>query len=269
MTGRAGLILFFGVWITVAGSDPSAVGQQPARSRTPDSAKTYRYEVLARYPHDRQAFTQGLTYYDGYLYESTGLQGQSSLRKVDLTTGRVLKKVDLGAEYFAEGLTILRGKIYQLTWLSGVGFTYDLSTFEKTGEFHYEGEGWGLTNDGRSLIVSDGSNRLKFLDPRDFKVERSIDVFYQGKPLDQLNELEYIDGEIYSNVWHKDLIARIDPATGRLLGTIDLTGIGAGLGLDSEEVLNGIAYQPKSACLLVTGKRWPFLFKIRLVVAGE
>jgi glutamine cyclotransferase len=270
MTRRGGLILSFGVWLAIAGlSVSTGIGQQPERGRRPDSPKAYRYEVLARYPHDREAFTQGLTYYDGFLYESTGLEGHSSLRKVDLITGRVEKKVDLDNKYFAEGLTILRGRIYQLTWLSGVGFTYDLATFQKTGEFHYEGEGWGLTNDGRSLIISDGSNRLRFVDPKDFRVQRSIDVFYQGKPLDQLNELEYINGEIYSNIWHKDLIARIDPATGKLLGMIDLAGLGAGLGLDSEEVLNGIANLPGCDCLLVTGKRWPLLFKIRLVVAGE
>jgi len=267
MIRKAELLLFFGIWIAEVGfSAFKSDGQVKGR---PPNPKTYTYQVLARYPHDRHAFTQGLTYYDGYLYESTGLEGQSSLRQVDLTTGRVLKKVGVDGKYFAEGLTILRGKIYQLTWLSGVGFIYDLSTFDKTGEFHYEGEGWGLTNDSKSLIMSDGSNKLKFLDPKDFKVQRSIEVFYQGKPLDQLNELEFINGEIYSNVWHKDLIARIDPASGRLLGMIDLTGLGAGLGLDSEDVLNGIAFLPKSASLLVTGKRWPILFKIRLLAPGE
>ena len=265
---RAELVLSLGSWAVVIGfGNLAGSGQQPARpSYTP---KTYAYQVLARYPHDRKAFTQGLTYHGGYLYESTGLEGQSSLRKVDLTSGKVLKKVDVDGKYFAEGLTVFRGKIYQLTWLSAVGFIYDIDTLDKTGEFHYEGEGWGLTSDSNSLIMSDGSNRLKFLDPKDFKVQRSIDVFYQGRPLNQLNELEYINGEIYSNVWHRDLIARIDPATGRLLGIIDLTGLGAGLGLGSEDTLNGIAYLPKSASLLVTGKRWPLLFRLKIQAAGE
>jgi len=264
------LILSFGVWLTVLACSASSGSQQrSAASRATQNPKLYRYEVLDKYPHDRQAFTQGLTYHDGYLYESTGLQGQSSLRKVDLSTGRVLRKIDLDPKYFAEGLTVFQGKLYQLTWLSGIGFVYDLATMDKVGEFHYEGEGWGLTSDQKSLIMSDGSNRLKFLDPRDFKVQRSIEVFYQGQPLTELNELEYINGEIFSNVWHKDIIVRIDPAAGKVLGIIDLTGLGSGLGLGSEDVLNGIAYLPGTATLLVTGKRWPSIFKIRAIASGE
>src|SRR5262245_32300357 len=270
MVRRASLILSFGTSLAIVGC--IAVGgirQQPASSRASQAPKLYRYEVLGKYPHDRQAFTQGMTYHDGYLYESTGLQGQSSLRKVDLNTGRVLRKVDLDSKYFAEGLTIFKGKIYQLTWLSGIGFVYDVATLDKIGEFHYEGEGWGLTNDQRSLIMSDGSNSLKFLDPVDFKIQRSIEVYYQGRPLTELNELEYINGEIFSNVWHKNIIVRIDPEGGRILGIIDLTGLGTGLGLGSEDVLNGIAYLPRSASLLVTGKRWPFIFRIRAIASGE
>jgi glutamine cyclotransferase len=253
--------------LSVSNLAPVSQGGQPQR-KSDEKVKLYRYEVLRKYPHDRQAFTQGLTYHDGSLYESTGLQGQSSLRKLDLRTGRVLKRIDLDPKYFAEGLTILRGKIYQLTWLTGVGFVYDLTTLDRVGEFHYEGEGWGLTSDKRSLIMSDGSNRLQFLDPRDFQVERTIEVYYEGRPLSELNELEYINGEIFSNVWHKNLIARIDPATGRLLGIIDLTGLDSGLGLGPEDVLNGIAYLPGSGRLLVTGKRWPFLFSIRPIASG-
>ena len=264
MFRRAQTILPFLIWLAMMGWSPSRRSEEPVpQTNTTETVKLYKYEVLAKYPHDRQAFTQGLIYHNGYLYESTGLQGKSSLRKVDLNTGRVLKKVDLEPEYFGEGLTIFQDKIYQLTWLSGVGFVYDLDGLDRVSEFHYNGEGWGLTHDQRSLIMSDGSNRLRFLDPKGFKVERSIEVFYQGQALTNLNELEYINGEIFSNVWHKDLIARIDPATGRLLGIIDLTGLGAGLGLGPEDVLNGIAYLPGSDCLLVTGKRWPLIFKIR------
>jgi len=267
---RGKSLLRFGIWLTLAGCGALAAGvQRSAPTRPPSSVPVYRYEVLAKYPHDRQAFTQGLVYHDGHLYESTGLQGQSSLRKIDLSTGRVLRKVDVEAKYFAEGLTVFQGKLYQLTWLSGVAFVYDLGSMNKIGERHYEGEGWGLTNDQTSLIMSDGSNKLKFLDPADFTVRRSIEVFYKGQPLNELNELEYIDGKIYSNVWHKDLIAKIDAATGRVDGIIDLTGLGTGLGLEAEDVLNGIAYQPRCDCLLVTGKRWPFLFKIRAVKSVE
>jgi glutamine cyclotransferase len=248
---------------------PFAGSKQGATAKPAETVKSYRYEVLARYPHDAQAFTQGLIYHDGYLYESTGLEGNSSLRKVELNTGKVLKKVDLDPKYFGEGLTIFQGKIYQITWLSGVGFVYDVGTLAKVAEFHYDGEGWGLTHDERSLILSDGSNRLQFLDPKEFKVKRSIEVFYHGKPLSELNELEYINGQIFSNVWHQNLIARIDPATGRLLGIVDLTGLGSGLGLGSEDVLNGIAYVSKTDNLLVTGKRWPFLFRIRLIESSE
>jgi glutamine cyclotransferase len=250
------------VWARSAGKGFSREGWS-------GKVKLYKYQVLDKYPHDRGAFTQGLIYYDDYLYESTGLQGKSSLRKIELKTGRLLKKVDLDEEYFGEGLTIFGGKIYQLTWLTGIGFIYDLDHFDKVGEFHYDGQGWGLTHDGRSLILSDGTNRLRFMDPREFKLQRSIEVFEDNLPLTQLNELEFIKGEIFSNIWHKDVIARIDPATGQLTGMIDLSGLGLGLGLGSEDVLNGIAYLEKEDCLLVTGKRWPFLFKIRITVAGE
>jgi glutamine cyclotransferase len=248
--------------------DLARTGEVAPRDTSAQEVKQYRYQVMGKYPHDPQAFTQGLIYHGGYLYESTGLQEKSSLRKVELSTGKVLKKVDLDTKYFGEGLTIFRDRIYQLTWLSGVGFIYNLD-FNKLGEFHYEGEGWGLTHNARSLILSDGTNRLKFLDPKDFKVERSIEVLDRGQPLNKLNELEFINGEIFSNVWHKDLIVRIDPGTGRLLGIIDLSGLGSGIALGPEDVLNGIAYLPKDDCLIVTGKRWPFLFKIRIITSGE
>jgi len=269
MVRRAQLTILLGVLLAGVGSGGVAGVQQRATPPKPaHDTKLYKYQILSSYHHDPEAFTQGLVYHDGYLYESTGLHGKSSLRKVELTTGKVLKKVDLEPKYFGEGLTIFRDRIYQLTWLSGTGFIYDLH-LDRVGEFHYEGEGWGLTHDSRYLILSDGSNRLKFLDPKDFKVARSIEVFYRGQPLSALNELEYINGQIYSNLWHKDLIARIDPATGNLLGMIDLSGLGSALKLGSEDVLNGIAYVPGGEWLLVTGKRWPTLFKIRAVPLGE
>ena len=220
------------------------------------------FTVEAKYPHDPRAFTQGLEYHNGYLYESTGLNGQSSLRKVDLKTGEVVKEVNVPAQYFAEGLTILGNKIYQLTWQTKLGFIYDLDTFKQIGQFSYDWEGWGLTNDGQHLIMSDGSNKLRFVDPSTFRIVKSMDVFSQGAPLRELNELEYINGVIFSNIWHSNKIARIDPKTGKLMGFLDLTGLSSGLHLGEEDVLNGIAYNRNSNRLIVTGKRWPALFVI-------
>ncbi|MGH9762476.1 MAG: glutaminyl-peptide cyclotransferase [Blastocatellia bacterium] len=222
------------------------------------------FAVQAKYPHDPRAFTQGLEYHDGYLYESTGLNGQSSLRKVDLKTGELVKEVNVPAQYFAEGLTILGNKIYQLTWQTKLGFIYDLDTFKQIGQFSYDWEGWGLTNDGQHLIMSDGSNKLRFVDPNTFRVVKAIDVFSQRAPLRELNELEYINGVIFSNIWHSNQIARIDAKTGKLLGFVDLTGLSSGLNLGEEDVLNGIAYDKSSDHLIVTGKRWPAVFVIAI-----
>jgi glutamine cyclotransferase len=226
----------------------------------------YTYEVRDSYPHDPTAFTQGLVIQDGALFESTGLHNSSSLRKVDLRTGRVLKKVDVPAEFFAEGMTIFRGKIFQLTWQSPKGFVYDLNSFEKTGEFAYEGEGWGLTHDDQFLILSDGTNAIRFLDPSNYAVVKTIKVFDGARPLTQLNELEYIKGEIYANIWQTDRIARIAPASGEVTGWIDLTGL-LKIKNDSEppvDVLNGIAYDEAQDRLFVTGKLWPKIFEIKL-----
>jgi glutamine cyclotransferase len=225
----------------------------------------YTFKVRKSFPHDPTAFTQGLVFQDGALFESTGLYGASSLRKVDLETGRVLKKIEVPAEYFAEGMTIFQGKIFQLTWKAHKGFTYDLKSFEKTGEFAYEGEGWGLTHDDQFLIMSDGTNQLRFLDPSSFKVVRTIKVFDAARPLMELNELEYIKGEIYANIWQTNRIARIAPASGEVLGWIDLDGL---LKIEDNsqpvDVLNGIAYDEASDRLFVTGKLWPKLFEIQL-----
>jgi glutaminyl-peptide cyclotransferase len=225
------------------------------------------YQVIQSYPHDSQAFTQGLIYVDGYLYESTGLEGRSSLRKVDLSTGQVLQKYDLSSEYFAEGLTDWGTTLIQLTWKSHTGFVYSRYSFALLRTFKYEGEGWGLTHDNTHLIMSDGTAYLRFFDPQSFRVTRRIRVVDEaGHAVDNLNELEYIDGEIYANIWHKDEIVRISPETGKILGRIDLRGIidKRQLG-DGDAVLNGIAYDAVNRRLFVTGKLWPKLFEIKIV----
>jgi glutaminyl-peptide cyclotransferase len=234
-------------------------------NETASETAVYAFDVVGRWPHDTAAFTQGLEYYEGSLYESTGGHGTSSLRQVELETGRVLRRVDVPREYFAEGLTIFRGKIYQLTWQAHKGFIYDLASFQMLGEFAYEGEGWGLTHDDRSLILSDGTNRIRFLDPVNFRVERSIQVFNGDKPLMKLNELEYIRGEIYANVWQTDWIVRLDPQTGKILGRIDLKGLLPPADrTGTTDVLNGIAYDEGRDRIFVTGKLWPKLFQIGL-----
>jgi glutaminyl-peptide cyclotransferase len=223
------------------------------------------YQIIGIWPHDSGAFTQGLIFSDGKLYESTGQVGQSSLRLVDLQSGSVAKKVDVPSPYFAEGITMLNGKIYQLTWMHEIGFIYDAQKLERVGEFKYNGEGWGIATDGRSLIISDGSNRLRFLDPDSFQVTKTIAVLDGKVPIDQLNELEYVNGEIYANIWHNDRVATIDPQNGRVTGWIDLTGLlQPGDVHDPEAVLNGIAYDQAGDRLFVTGKLWPRLFEIKI-----
>jgi glutamine cyclotransferase len=238
-------------------SNEKAAGQEPV--------PIYGYEVVHVWPHDPGAFTQGLVFHDGKLLESTGQVGRSSLRRVELETGKVLQKVDVPEPYFAEGITLLKGKIYQLTWQQQLGFIYDAWTFEKIGKFNFQGEGWGLTNDGQSLLLSDGTNRIRFLDPDNFQVRKTIAALDGSMPVIEINELEYIQGEIYANIWHDDRIVRIDPQTGRVVGWIDLTGLLApGEVHDEEAVLNGIAYDDTNGRLFVTGKLWPKLFEIRI-----
>ena len=238
------------------------------KNRSPNigaQVPVYTFDVVATWPHDPGAFTQGLEIYQGSLYESTGLYGSSSLRQVDLQTGRVIRRVSIPSEYFAEGITVFQGKIYQLTWQSHKGFIYDLTTFQRLSEFAYDGEGWGLTHDSKYLIMSDGTNRLRFLDPVSFETMRTISVAHKGEPLNDLNELEYIKGEIYANIWQTDRIVRVDPDTGRILGWIDLSGLLSAADRNAEtDVLNGIAYDETTDRLFVTGKQWPRLFQIRL-----
>ncbi len=248
-----------------APSASSASGQQAATVTPAAEVPVWTYEVVNTWPHDTTAYTQGLIYHDGILYESTGLNGQSSLRKVELQTGKVLKKIPVASQYFAEGMTLLNGRIFQLTWQNQKGFIYEPENFRQIGEFAYTGEGWGLTHDGQSLILSDGTNQIRFINPETFKVERAISVVYKGKEVMELNELEYIRGEIYANIWQTDEIIRIDPKTGKVLGVIDLTGLLPGKRAnEADDVLNGIAYDEKGQRIFVTGKRWPKLFEIRL-----
>jgi glutamine cyclotransferase len=255
---------------------PASSNQAEAQSGAPatqtgtaaprESVPLYTYEVVRSWPHDTRAFTQGLVFYQGALYESTGQNGASTLRQVELQTGKVLRKVDVDERYFAEGMTISQGKIFQLTWTGHKGFIYDLKGFEHLGEFAYEGEGWGLTSDDFGhLIMSDGTNRIRFLDSSNFRLMRAINVYDGGLPLMEINELEYIKGEIFANVWKTDRIVRIDPQNGRILGWIDLAGLRPHeVESNGEDVLNGIAYDEKDDRLFVTGKRWPTIFEIRL-----
>ena len=224
------------------------------------------YRVVHSYPHDQHAFTQGFVFIGGHLYESTGIQGQSTLREEDLESGRILRMQLVSDKYFAEGLTDWKNTLVQLTWQSHLGLVYDRATFRLLRTFHYEGEGWGLTHDAKSLILSDGTSGLRFFDPDSFKELRRITVKDHGRPVTQLNELEFIHGEIYANVWHSNRIARIAPASGRVLGWIDLSGLMPRDQLSSDEaVLNGIAYDAEHDRLFVTGKLWPKVFEISLV----
>lgn len=237
----------------------------------------YGYDVIKAYRHDKNAFTQGLFYHNGFLYESTGQYGASTLRKVELETGKVLEKYEVPREFFAEGIALLDGKIYQLTWQEGIGFVYDLETFKLLREFRYRGEGWGLTTDGTSLYHSDGTHVIRVFDPEKYEVTRSIVVNDErGRPLTRINELEWVKGEIWANIWHSEQIgkpnniARIDPASGKLLGWIDLGGISPDdIARNSENTLNGIAYDPEGDRIFITGKNWEKLFEIKLKALSQ
>ena len=224
------------------------------------------YEVVHAYPHDPGAFTEGLFYKDGVLYESTGLEGHSTIRKVTLETGEVVQASRFPPEMFGEGIVDWNGDLIALTWRNHVGFVIDLATFSLLREFPIEGEGWALTRNEHEIFMSDGTSSLRVLDPATLAEKRRIPVTAEGKPVDQLNELEWIKGEIYANIWQTDRIARIDPATGHVKGWIDLSGLLASQGFvkGRPDVLNGIAYDAKDNRLFVTGKLWPFLFEIKL-----
>ncbi len=238
----------------------------PGLSAEPAHVPWYGFAVVNVYPHSRRAFTQGLEFRNGVLYESTGLEGRSSLRKEELESGKLLHEIDLPPQYFGEGITVLGARIVQITWQTHAGFIYDRSSFTLLKQFTYPGEGWGLTNDGRHIYFSDGSSQIRCLNGETLKEERRISVHEGGRAIDQLNELEWVRGEIFANVWQTDRIARISPVDGRILGWIDLAGL-----LPKEDkaqdtdVLNGIAYDSQHGRLFVTGKLWPKLFEIRLV----
>jgi glutamine cyclotransferase len=259
MFRRVSALIFFSWLLCLA---PISLAAQSVSPRHADT-----YQIVHTYPHDAKAFTQGLIYVDGHLYESTGENGRSSVRMVELTTGRVLQKYDLPDEYFGEGLTDWGSDLLQLTWKAHKGFIYDRFSFSTRGTFAYEGEGWGLTHDATDVILSDGTAYLRFLDPKSFRVKRRVRVVDDaGKPVENLNELEFVKGEIYANIWHSNLIARVSPRTGKVLGWIDLSGIIPPAELsDPEAVLNGIAYDAAGDRLFVTGKLWPKLFEIKVV----
>jgi len=229
------------------------------------STPLYSYEIVREYPHDPSAFTQGLVFESGFLYEGTGLKGRSSLRRVDLASGEVVQVYNLSSEYFGEGITVYGDRIYQLTWQSNMGFVYDKGSFEMLETFEVATEGWGLTHDGSTLILSNGTSTLRFLDPETYEEVGEINVHDNGIPVLNINELEYVRGEIWANIWLTDLIARIDPESGVVLGWLDLSGLEDRLEQNSAyDVLNGIAYDSEGDRLFVTGKLWKKLFEIKI-----
>jgi glutaminyl-peptide cyclotransferase len=227
---------------------------------------TYEAEVVNTYPHDPSAFTEGLFFLNGYLYESTGLEEHSSIRKVRLETGEVVRKIDIPAQYFGEGIVNWHGHLISLTWKSEVGFMFDLETFKLQRQFHYQGEGWALTRNDKQIIMSDGTSQLRFLDPNTLQETGRLQVTLEGKPLQNVNELEWVKGEIFANVWQTNWIVRIDPGSGKVVGAINCAGLlqRADFVAGQTDVLNGIAYDAKRDRLFVTGKNWPKLFEIRL-----
>lgn len=241
---------------------PLAIGAAPA-------PRPAGYTIVRSFPHDPAAFTQGLFYRDGRLFESTGLAGRSTIREVRLEDGAVLRKVDLPPHLFGEGIVDWKSQIISLTWQTGIGFRWDRASFRQLASFRYPGEGWGLTRNGRELVMSDGTPVLRFLDPGTFAVRRRLTVTEGGRPVADLNELEWVEGEILANVWHSDTIVRIDPATGRVTGRIDLSDLAAFPNRGEDEVLNGIAWDRAGRRLFVTGKNWPRLYQIRLVSASR
>jgi glutamine cyclotransferase len=247
---------------------PTTASALPSVTYAPSTAPTtpvYRYSVAAVYPHDPSSYTEGLVYADGYLYESSGLYGQSELRQEVLATGKVTETHELPSVYFAEGLTIWDDSLVQLTWESRVGFVYNLQTFALREVFSYATEGWGLTHDDSRLIMSDGTSRLYFWDPSTFRTLGSIEVSDQGHPVDKLNELEYIGGQVYANVFQSDRVAIINPQTGKVTAWLDLSGLLASLNFKGNvDVLNGIAYDEQNNRIFVTGKLWPYLFQIKI-----
>jgi glutamine cyclotransferase len=259
---RPGLGLLIGlVLLGVAGSSPAQAPPSP-----PPASPIYDVQVVKSYPHDPGAFTEGLLYQDGYLLESTGLVGRSGIRKVELETGKVLMRRELARPYFGEGIVTWKGKLVELTWQHQLGFIYDAATFQPRGSFKYKGEGWALTKDDHRLIMSDGTDEIRFLDPETLAETGRIKVGFNGKPVRNINELEWVKGEIFANIWQTSVIVRIDPKTGNVLGRINLEDLPAAADRNgAEDVLNGIAYDAKGDRLFVTGKQWSKIYQIKLV----
>uniref|UniRef100_UPI0035CC2B30 glutaminyl-peptide cyclotransferase n=1 Tax=uncultured Sphingomonas sp. TaxID=158754 RepID=UPI0035CC2B30 len=249
---------------------PAPVAPPPAPPASAERITPEPVRVLATYPHDTAAFTEGLLIDHGTLYESTGREGQSDIRRVDLATGRVLARVMLPPALFGEGIVAWQHRLFSVTWHGGQGFMWSLPGLKRSGQFHYTGEGWAMTEDGRNLILSDGTPVLRYLDPRTQKVVRRLTVTLGGRPLERINELEYVDGELLANVWMTRYIVRIDPASGRVIGVIDVAPLIAAVGSsDPDAVPNGIAYDRAARKLYVTGKNWPSLFEIALPRRGR
>ena len=249
------------LWIALAPAYAQSTRRPEAKH-----AREYTFKIVRQYPHDSSAFTQGLACRDGYFYEGTGLTGQSSLRQVRISTSEMVRKVNLPPDIFGEGITLLNHQVIQLTWVSQTGFVYDIKDFHLLRKFSYSGEGWGLATDGRDLFMSDGSSEIRILDSTTFTEKRRIRVRENGQAVEQLNELEFVEGEIFANVWHTDRIARISPRTGQVLGWIDLSGLLSPIyHVGPEAVLNGIAYDSRNKRLFVTGKLWPQIFEIKLL----
>jgi glutamine cyclotransferase len=258
------------VWLRrVAPDHGSPAGAGSASAQAPGPAvERLKVKVLATRPHDPEAYTQGLLWHDGRLYESTGLyEGQSSLREVNPETGEVLRSTRLAPKYFAEGLALVGDRLIQITWQEGTAFVYGLAQFDPRGQFSYTGEGWGLAYDGKRLIMSDGTDRLTFRDPVTFDSLGGVNVSEDGKPVLNVNELEWVDGVLYANVWQTDRILRIDPATGRVSAEIDASGLLNVTEAAKAEVLNGIAWRPDTKTFYITGKRWPKMFEVVFVPA--
>lgn len=244
-------------------TEPTITKEEPRVAQ--QAATRLQYTVIDRLPHDVQAFTQGLEIFKGAFLESTGQYGSSSLRNVDVKSGKVRRSIAIDDRYFGEGITQMGGRIYMLTWLNQQGFIYDAKSFRSVGSFRYSGEGWGITNDGKHLFMSNGSSTISVIDPATWSVVRTIPVSLEGSPVANLNELEWIDGQIWANVWQQDFIVRIDPTTGIVTGVLDLTGIlSPNERTQTTDVLNGIAWDAASKKLYVTGKNWPTVFALQV-----
>ena len=250
-------IVAFGIAALLLSAGPCACASEPV--------KYYTAKMLARYPHDISSYTQGLFFHEGRLYESTGQYGESTFREVDIETGRALQRLDFDRSYFVEGSVVLDGRLYILTWTNGLCFVYDIDGLQYLGQYHYPHEGWGLTTDGEYLITSEGSSYIYFIDPSDFSIEKTFQVQLNGRPVNYINELEYIEGKIWANVYMTENILIIDPASGNVEGVVDCSGLyKRGERSSRDDVFNGIAFNSIDGSVYVTGKYWKYLYKISL-----